>query len=72
MPSNSSQADRRQFLITLSRGGEPERAAHLHVTVPGQGVDFKALPGSKLGELSANVDIVLGRTFNERTPTSPR
>jgi protocatechuate 3,4-dioxygenase, beta subunit len=33
-------------------------------------VDFKALPGSKLGELSANVDIVLGRTFNELQPSS--
>jgi protocatechuate 3,4-dioxygenase, beta subunit len=28
-------------------------------------VDFKALPGSKLGELSANFDIVLGATANE-------
>jgi hypothetical protein len=33
-------------------------------------VDFKALPGSKLGELSANVDIVLGKTFNELQPSS--
>jgi len=33
-------------------------------------VDFKALPGSKLGELSASVDIVLGRTFNELQPSS--
>jgi protocatechuate 3,4-dioxygenase beta subunit len=33
-------------------------------------VDFKTLPGSKLGELSANVDIVLGRTFNELQPSS--
>jgi protocatechuate 3,4-dioxygenase beta subunit len=33
-------------------------------------VDFTALPGSKLGELSANVDIVLGKTFNELQPSS--
>jgi len=33
-------------------------------------VDFNALPGSKLGELSANVDIVLGKTFNELQPSS--
>ena len=33
-------------------------------------VDFKALPGSTLGELSANVDIVLGKTFNELQPSS--
>ena len=33
-------------------------------------VDFKALPGSTLGELSADVDIVLGRTFNELQPSS--
>jgi protocatechuate 3,4-dioxygenase beta subunit len=33
-------------------------------------VEFKALPGSKLGELSANVDIVLGKTFNELQPSS--
>ena len=33
-------------------------------------VDFKALPGSKLGELSADVDIVLGKTFNELQPSS--
>ena len=28
-------------------------------------VDFKRLPGSKIGELSANFDIVLGRTIEE-------
>jgi protocatechuate 3,4-dioxygenase beta subunit len=28
-------------------------------------VDFQPLPGSKLGELSANFDIVLGATANE-------
>jgi protocatechuate 3,4-dioxygenase, beta subunit len=28
-------------------------------------VDFKPLPGTKLGELSANFDIVLGATPNE-------
>ena len=33
-------------------------------------VDFKSLPGSTLGELSANVDIVLGRTFNELQPST--
>jgi len=33
-------------------------------------VDFAPLPGSKLGELSANVDIVLGKTFNELQPSS--
>lgn len=33
-------------------------------------VDFTPLPGSKLGELNANVDIVLGRTHNELQPTS--
>ena len=32
--------------------------------------DFKPLPGSKLGELTANVDVVLGKTFNELQPTS--
>ena len=33
-------------------------------------VDFTPLPGSKIGELNANVDIVLGRTHNELQPTS--
>lgn len=33
-------------------------------------VDFKPLPGSTLGELAANVDIVLGHTFNELQPSS--
>jgi len=33
-------------------------------------VDFKPLPGSTLGELSADVDIVLGQTFNELQPSS--
>ena len=31
-------------------------------------VDFQPLPGSKLGELSANFDIVLGATANELEP----
>ena len=33
-------------------------------------VDFKPLPGSKLGELAANVDVVLGKTYNELQPMS--
>jgi len=33
-------------------------------------VNFKPMPGSKLGELSASVDIVLGRTHNELQPSS--
>jgi len=33
-------------------------------------VDFKPLPGSKLGELAANVDVVLGKTYNELQPAS--
>ena len=33
-------------------------------------VDFKTLPGSKLGELAANVDVVLGKTHNELQPSS--
>jgi protocatechuate 3,4-dioxygenase beta subunit len=33
-------------------------------------VDFKPLPGSKLGELAASVDVVLGRTYNELQPSS--
>jgi protocatechuate 3,4-dioxygenase beta subunit len=28
-------------------------------------VDFKPVPGSKLGELTANFDVVLGATANE-------
>ena len=35
-------------------------------------VDFKPMPGSKLGELSANFDIVLGSTVNELEPGAPR
>jgi protocatechuate 3,4-dioxygenase beta subunit len=35
-------------------------------------VDFKPIPGSKLGELSANFDIVLGSTVNELEPGAPR
>jgi protocatechuate 3,4-dioxygenase beta subunit len=34
--------------------------------------DFKPLPGSKLGELSANFDVVLGSTVNELEPGPPR
>jgi protocatechuate 3,4-dioxygenase beta subunit len=34
--------------------------------------DFKPLPGSKLGELSATFDVVLGRTVNELEPGPPR
>jgi protocatechuate 3,4-dioxygenase beta subunit len=30
--------------------------------------DFKPLPGSKLGELSANFDVILGSTVNELEP----
>jgi protocatechuate 3,4-dioxygenase beta subunit len=33
-------------------------------------VDFKPMPGSKLGELAANVDVVLGKTYNELQPMS--
>ena len=33
-------------------------------------VDFKPLPGSKLGELTANADVVLGKTYNELQPMS--
>jgi protocatechuate 3,4-dioxygenase, beta subunit len=33
-------------------------------------VDFKPLPGSKLGELTANFDVVLGKTHNELQPMS--
>jgi protocatechuate 3,4-dioxygenase, beta subunit len=33
-------------------------------------VDFRPLPGSKLGELTANFDVVLGKTHNELQPTS--
>jgi len=33
-------------------------------------VDFKPLPGSTLGELNANFDVVLGKTHNELQPTS--
>ncbi|HEY6508213.1 MAG TPA: hypothetical protein VIY56_09375, partial [Vicinamibacterales bacterium] len=32
--------------------------------------DFKPLPGSTLGELAANVDVVLGKTYNELQPMS--
>jgi protocatechuate 3,4-dioxygenase beta subunit len=28
-------------------------------------VDYRPVPGSKLGELSANIDIVLGKTLEE-------
>ena len=35
-------------------------------------VDFTALPGSKLGELSANFNVVLGVTLNELEPGPPR
>jgi protocatechuate 3,4-dioxygenase beta subunit len=33
-------------------------------------VDFKPLPGSTLGELTANADVVLGKTYNELQPMS--
>ena len=33
-------------------------------------VEFKPLPGSTLGELTANFDVVLGETHNELQPTS--
>jgi protocatechuate 3,4-dioxygenase beta subunit len=33
-------------------------------------VDFKPLPGSKLGELTASFDVVLGKTHNELQPAS--
>ena len=35
-------------------------------------VDFKPLPGSKLGELTANFDMVLGRTAQESDEGTPR
>jgi protocatechuate 3,4-dioxygenase beta subunit len=35
-------------------------------------VDFTPLPGSKLGELNANFDVVLGKTVNELEPGAPR
>jgi protocatechuate 3,4-dioxygenase beta subunit len=35
-------------------------------------VDFKPVPGSKLGELSANFDVILGATANELEPGTPR
>ena len=34
--------------------------------------DFKPIKGSKIGELAANFDIVLGRTPDERTLQSNR
>jgi hypothetical protein len=34
--------------------------------------DFNKLPGSKLGELSANFDIVLGRTAADPEENPPR
>jgi protocatechuate 3,4-dioxygenase beta subunit len=34
--------------------------------------DFTPLPGSKLGELSANFDVILGQTINELAPGPPR
>jgi protocatechuate 3,4-dioxygenase beta subunit len=35
-------------------------------------VDFKPMPGSKLGELAANFEIVLGKTMNELELGPPR
>jgi hypothetical protein len=35
-------------------------------------VDFKPVAGSKLGELSANFDVILGATVNELEPGAPR
>ena len=34
--------------------------------------DFKPLPGSKIGELTANFEIVLGRTPDENAPPTAR
>ena len=71
-----SQNGRRIFTSQLLVKGHPANAGDgLVKRVDAKALqtilaDFKPLPGSRLGELTANFDIVLGKTFNEQQPTS--
>ena len=70
-----SQNGRRIFTSQLLIKGHPANAGdglvrRLESKAQTLLVDFKPLPGSKLGELTANFDIVLGQTYNELQPTS--
>ena len=73
-----SQNGRRVFTSQLLVNGHPANARDgLVKQLDPQAlktllVDFKPLPGSKLGELTANFDIVLGRTANELEVGPPR
>ena len=66
-----SQNGRRVFTSQLLVNGHPANARDSVVrnleprALKTLLVDFKPLPGSKLGELGASFDIVLGRTVNE-------
>jgi protocatechuate 3,4-dioxygenase beta subunit len=66
-----SQNGRRVFTSQLLVNGHPANARDTVVRSLDPGklktllVDFTPLPGSKLGELSANFDVVLGATANE-------
>ena len=66
-----SQNGRRVFTSQMLVNGHPANARDGVIAVLDQRalktllVDFKPLPGSKLGELTANFDIVLGSTINE-------
>jgi protocatechuate 3,4-dioxygenase, beta subunit len=71
-----SQSGRRIFTSQFLIKGHPSNAGDTLVrrldpkALQTIAVDFTPLPGTKLAELSANVDIVLGRTFNELQPAS--
>ena len=66
-----SQNGRRVFTSQLLVNGHPANARDSVIRSLDPGklktllVDFTPLPGSKLGELSANFDVVLGATANE-------
>ena len=73
-----SQNGRRVFTSQLLVNGHPANARDTVVRSLDPGklktllVDFTPLPGSKLGELSANFDVVLGATANELEMGPPR
>ena len=66
-----SQNGRRVFTSQLMVNGHPANARDSIIRSLDPGklktllVDFTPLPGSKMGELSANFDVVLGATANE-------
>jgi protocatechuate 3,4-dioxygenase beta subunit len=73
-----SQNGRRVFTSQMLVKGHPANARDLLASRLDAAalntllVDFKPLAASKLGELTANFDIVLGTTVNELEPGTPR